>query len=669
MAQDSFNNLIPGYSGTVHFSSSDTASGVVLPPSGTLMSGMGVFSATLATPGTQVLMAADTSDGLTGTSNPIVTRGLVVTSFTPTPSGFTLSFDKPFNTSTVDLYTAGSLPDDVILATTNSQVSVRGSVLFDPTATSLTFVKTATTTAIGTFNPSSGLLAAGIYTLTLRSFGPQGSGFQDALGSPLDGMDNGTAGNFQVKFTVAAPPEAVGIPDFARGPSNTDAIFFSSALTNGSTFALSYSNPTANPTTGTATITFSPSAAILGSNIQSALTSGGLATQIGTNASAGNTSNSVVIVTNDTSTGANVLVTFQSALVQATTQLLTSTTPGVSISPATINVSNNIPGMGIPIALSSGLGVTSGLFTLQYNPALLTISGAVSKIAGASFTLVSNDTVAGTAVLSFSSPSRISSTATAITLGSLLATVPMSATASYGAKQLLHFSSEQLAGTAGPIAVTNQDGVEVAAYFGDVTDSGGPLTLQDATAIAAVAGAVPNTAAQTIPGFAAFANLDPVIIGDVSLQGNVNSTDAGAMTQEIGGTSRSTIPYAPIGLSVTPLGPSPALQSKADLAASFSNTTSEHATLSTTSQQASIISPFPVSAEQPTPAQPLEANQPLAANASVSPVAMLGQTVGEVDQAALGVQDSQVLGQEGADLSGVDSYFANEAAKRGHSRR
>jgi hypothetical protein len=64
-----------------------------------------------------------------------------------------------------------------------------------------------------------------------------------------------------------------------------------------------------------------------------------------------------------------------------------------------------------------------------------------------------------------------------------------------------------------------------------------------------------STTAQTIPGFAAFPNLDTAINGDVSLQGSVNSTDTGAMTQQVVGLARPTIPYAPIGLPVTPLGP------------------------------------------------------------------------------------------------------------------
>jgi hypothetical protein len=561
-AMDQFNNIASNYGGTVSFASSDTAVGVVLPANSPLTAGVGIFSATLQTAGNQVINASDISNpNIAGATSAIVTRGLLVTSFSPTPSGFTIAFDKPFNPSTVLMYTAGSTKDDILLATTNSQVSVRGSAIINASDTGFTFVKSDSISATGVFNAASGVLAAGNYTLTLRSLSG-GNGFADSLGAALDGTDTGTGANFRITFSVSALPVAVGIPDFARGPSNTDALFLPSTLTNGSTFALSYSNPAANPTTGTATITFSTTAATLQSNIQAALSRGGLAAQIGLNASATNTPNSVVIVTNDTSTGANVLVTFQSALAQSTNQLLSSSTAGVSIGLATINVANNLPGSGIPIGLSSGLGVTSGSFTLQYNPSLLTISGTTAKAAGSSFTLLSNtinSATSATAVLSLSSPASLTSTAVPVIMGTLLATMPLSAIGTYGAKQLLHLSSEQLAGTAGPIAVTNADAVQVAAYLGDVTDLGGPLSLQDAGAIASVAGTVANTTAQTIPGFAAFPNLDPAIIGDVSLQGSVNSTDTGAMTQEVGGLARPTIPYAPIGLPVTPAGPGPAL--------------------------------------------------------------------------------------------------------------
>ena len=117
-------------------------------------------------------------------------------------------------------------------------------------------------------------------------------------------------------------------------------------MSNGSTFALSYTNPH-TLTTGTQTVTFSTSEASLQLNIQNALNA---MTQIG---STSGTPNSVVVATNDVSTGANVLVTFQAALAQASNQLLTTTTPGVTIAAATINAANNIAGSGIPIALST----------------------------------------------------------------------------------------------------------------------------------------------------------------------------------------------------------------------------------------------------------------------------------------------------------------------------
>ena len=454
------------------------------------------------------------------------------------------------------------MPDDIILATTNSQVSVRGSLRDQrrPTPASPSSRPTPPRRWAPS-TPHSGLLAAGTYTVTLRSYSAGSSGFEDALGSPLDGTDSGGQRQLPDHLRRHAPPVAVGIPDFARGPSQHRCPVLAHDADQRQHLRPVVHQPAANPTTGTATVTFSTTAATLQSNIQNALTSGGLATQIGVVGPSG-TPNSVVIVTNDVSTGANVLVTFQSALAQATSQLLTSTTPGVTSGLATHQRRQQHPRQRHPHRPEQRPGRDLGQLHAPVQPELADHHrGGVQNPRSQFHAFIDtiNTPTSATAVLSLSSPSPISSAATAITLGSLLATVPLSATASYGTKQLLHFSSEQLSGTGGPIAVTNQDGVQVVAYFGDVTDTGGPFTLQDAADISTAAGGVPNTAAQTLPGFAAFANLDPVIIGDVSLQGSVNSTDAGAMIQQVGGTARITIPYAPIGLPVTPVGPDPTL--------------------------------------------------------------------------------------------------------------
>jgi len=570
-AEDPFGNIAPTFAGTVAFASTDTAA--VLPQASTLTSGVGIFNATLATAGNQFITATDVSTPTTtGVTSAIVTRGLVVTSFTPTPTGFVINFNKPFNPSTVIMYTEGSTPDDIMLATTGSQVSIRGSVLYNsPTApTSITFVKTNLASAVGTFNPGSGLLAAGNYSVTLRSFSV-GNGFEDSLGGALDGKDQANPGvNYVYTFSVSAPPTSVGIPDFARGPSNTDFVFLLTTIGNGNTFNLVYTNPNTSPATGTATITFSTIAATLQTYIQAALNA---LPQIGVNGVGA--PNAPVVVQNSaiSTQGADVLVTFQNSyFVTATSQVLSSTTAGASIALATINAPNNVTGNGIPVALSNGQNVTSGSFTLQYNPALLTITGAVSKIAGASFTVNTtiNNATSATAVLSFSSPSSISSTTASLTVGSLLATVPFSATASYGAKQLLHFSSEQLNATASSnIAVTNQDAVEVAAFFGDVNDTGMPFASSGAIgAISTVAGLVPSTVFQTLPGFTLFPDLDPMIIGGVSQSGQAGivGNDTSLMNKQLT-SGQASIPWLPAGLTVTPVGPDPTLSVPTDLVA------------------------------------------------------------------------------------------------------
>jgi hypothetical protein len=69
-ALDPFNNTATGYTGTVHFTSSDGQAG--LPGNSPLGNGTGSFSATLNTPGQQTLTATDTANSsLSGTSGTI----------------------------------------------------------------------------------------------------------------------------------------------------------------------------------------------------------------------------------------------------------------------------------------------------------------------------------------------------------------------------------------------------------------------------------------------------------------------------------------------------------------------------------------------------------------------------------------------------------------------
>ncbi len=434
-ARDFYGNTAVGYSGTVHFQASDAAA--LLPPNATLTAGVGVFSTTWNTPGNQSLTVMDLAQPIIGSSGPVPVRGLIVTAFTPTPSGFTATFSKPINPAQLHLYDSAIVNNGPASVTLEGPTgAVRGSLLIDPTDTTITFVKTNTVSSAN-FNPSNGLLAAGVYVATLVSgtsgFTQPGASSADLL---LDGENNGTPGsNYVCAFVVNGSSAVVaGIPDFARGPSS-----------------------------------------------------------------------------------------------------------------AAVNVPNSSSD-GIPLALSSGSGVTSAVFTLQYNSALLQITGAVanSSLEGASLTLEPISTP-GNAVIDFSSPTPLA--APAVILGGLTADVPLSAVSVYGTKALLHFSGVQVNG--GLIAAMASDAVQVAAYLGDVSGVGNYSPL-DATLMSRVATAIDT-------GFAAFPCLDPTILGDINGTGEVTSTDVTLMNRVVAGITVPQAQTIPNGLSIPPAGPDPLL--------------------------------------------------------------------------------------------------------------
>jgi len=110
----------------------------------------------------------------------------------------------------------------------------------------------------------------------------------------------------------------------------------------------------------------------------------------------------------------------------------------------------------------------------------------------------------------------------------------------------------------------------VAAFFGDVNDTGIPFPSNGAVgAIAVVASLNPSTVFQTLPGFALFPCLDPVIIGGVAETGqrDIVSNDNTVMNNQLT-LGQTQIPWLPAGLSVTPVGPDPTLSVPTNLVAS-----------------------------------------------------------------------------------------------------
>jgi sugar lactone lactonase YvrE len=104
-SKDPYGNLTPGYSGTVHFSSSDPQA--VLPPDMTLNGGAGTFQVVFGNLGTQSLTVADTSNSaLTATQGgitviPAPAVGIVVTGF---PSSTTAGATGTFSVTAFDTY-------------------------------------------------------------------------------------------------------------------------------------------------------------------------------------------------------------------------------------------------------------------------------------------------------------------------------------------------------------------------------------------------------------------------------------------------------------------------------------------------------------------------------------------------------------------------------------
>ena len=536
-AEDEFNNTALTYTGTVQFTSNDPAA-LFVPTSSTLTGGIGTFSVTLNTAGDRTITATDsTTASLTGTSSTIVTRGLVVSSITPTATGFVAQFNKPFDPNSLNLYDGNGTygAADVILL--GASIPVRGTLILEPNNTSFTFIKTGVGAA--------GLLSAGSYTLTMRS---ASDAFKDLLGGLLDGNDDGAGGDdYTQNFSVASTPTvSLSIPDFSRGPDSvydirvpnnaggeTQRITFTGTA-QGSAFTLAFNGAT------TGAITYDTAQATLQTNIQNALNA--LAT-------IDNSRGSGTLVTATSATGVNVL--FTNLMGGLNVPEMTTTAPTLTISTITQGVSS-----GIPITLNGAVGVTALSFDLHFDPNVLSITGTFnfgtpSGPSGSTFALLGITPVTATesiATFQFNIGSASPLGATA-TLGHIVANVPDSAENLYKEKRLLSMTNILATGAAA-VPVAN-NGVQIVTYFGDVNGDGTHSAL-DASLISRVA-----TAMDT--GFAGHRLAEPSIIGDLNSSGSTDSTDVTMTNRFLAGLTVAQIPKPPTTLTIVPSGPDPTL--------------------------------------------------------------------------------------------------------------
>ena len=177
-AADAYGNRVTGYTGTVHFTSSDGLAS--LPANSVLSLGTGTFNVALKTAGSQTITATDTiTASITGTSNAVTvsTSAGSTTHFivsTPTSVAAGVAFNA--NVTAVDQFG-------------NRVTSYSGTVHF-------------TSTSVGTLPSNSALTGGtGIFSVTLTSAGVQTVTATDTVTSSITGLATLTVTGYTVTFT------------------------------------------------------------------------------------------------------------------------------------------------------------------------------------------------------------------------------------------------------------------------------------------------------------------------------------------------------------------------------------------------------------------------------------------------------------------------------------
>jgi N-acetylneuraminic acid mutarotase len=222
---------------------------------------------------------------------------------------------------------------------------------------------------------------------------------------------------------------------------------------------------------------------------------------------------------------------------------------------ATIKVPNN-SAKGIPVTLASApAGTKDVVFTLTYNPTLLTVTNAGtgdSSAAGSTFTMGSVNNVDSThskVTFSWHNDTALSGD---MVLGDILANVPNSAASQYRAKELLTLDAITINGN--PFTGVTSPAVNVNAYFGDLSGDG-QLTGLDLAIAANVAAGSPTSPI----GLSAYKLVDPGLVGDIGGNGSIDAAAISGLAALLAHVPTPTVPLPPAGLTIAAGGPDPTL--------------------------------------------------------------------------------------------------------------
>jgi N-acetylneuraminic acid mutarotase len=536
-ALDAHNNPTGvGYTGTVHFTSSDSSAS--LPADATLTNGTGTFAVTLHAGGVATISVSDTAlNGVLGTSNPIT---------------LTQSSAAYFKVSAPATATTGTP-----LTVTITAVDVSGNAVTGYTGTvHLTSSDSAAVFASQDVPLTSGV---GTFQVTLNTAGSQTITASDVASLTSPPLITGTSAAISTRGLVvsAFTPAADGFTaTFSKAFDPSKLTLYGSGLStvqdvtvvgahNGPITGTVYVDPSKQSITFKATEsaleTFF-STAVLPDDTYTVTLVSGTSNGFGDGSAgldgAGNAGH------------ANYTTTFTTANQSKPILSLPDFARGPD-GAHNIQIPNDV-GHGIPVTLTNATTVTATLFSLKYNPALLTVTGASSADAttGGTLTLVGTPTIIdpthATANFQYTSSTAQNGT---VVLGDIVASVPNSAASTYQAKELLALSSISVNGS--PFTGVAASAVHADAYFGDVTGNGSIDAVDVATAN--------NVARGASTGFTAYTLLDPAIIGDVAGDISVDAGDVSTLAAYLSQLPTPKIPAIPTGLTITPVGPDPTL--------------------------------------------------------------------------------------------------------------
>ena len=271
----------------------------------------------------------------------------------------------------------------------------------------------------------------------------------------------------------------------------------------------------------------------------------------------------------------------------------------------------------LPLYLSDGAGAKTIEFTLNYDPAKLSIQSlsAGANLAGAA-TIEQLPSATGVLKVRITSPSALA--AGKVHLLNIRATVPT--TAAYGSVDVLDLANVLVNGSAG----LDDDALHVVGAFGDASG--------DAAYSALDGQLLQRVIVKLDTGFAAYPNVDPVVVGDIAGGGTLNSFDASFLAQEVsflngsGTLDRPEIP--PIPLAPATQVAAPRMQASIGLAATPGNATlAPTAPIPTATGVPGLLALKPLATAPGNPSAPASVAQPTPPRPDPSAALTLAQGV------------------------------------------